>query len=354
MKRNYVIPFFIPHEGCPHKCIFCDQRKISGHQSVRPDDIARTVDEYLTTIPASRVNVEIGFFGGTFTGLPFEVQEEFLRVAYPFVEKGMISGIRLSTRPDFIDEERLDLLKRYGVRCVELGVQSMSDNVLAAAKRGYVSGDVEKASAVILKEGFLLGHQMMVGLPFSRSEDEYYTAIRARQLGASQVRIYPVVVVEGTELASWWKEKKYVPLSETEAVRRCMNLMIYFGMSGIKVIRCGLHPSEGLLGEDFLAGPFHPAFRQKVESRIFGLMLSKLRAMDDILEIVLNPEDEAIFFGFQKENLPFLRNISNSWKDMVKKDMSVLRGSFIVRTRKENFNVSRSYIAGEVLPGMLL
>jgi len=354
LKKNYVIPFFIPHEGCPHKCVFCDQRKISGHRGVSPDDVARTVDAYLSTIPASGTNVEIGFFGGTFTGLSALVQEGFLRAAYPFVEKGVVNGIRLSTRPDFIDKRKLDLLKRYEVRCVELGVQSMSDNVLTAAKRGYVSGDVEKASAMILKEGFLLGHQMMIGLPFSHPEDEYYTAMRACELGASQVRIYPVVVVDGTELASWWNEKRYVPLSESEAIKRCANLMIYFEISGIKVIRCGLHPSEGLLGDDCLAGPFHPAFRQKVESRIFGLMLSRLEKMDDILGIAFNPEDEAVFFGFQKENLPFLRNISHSVKDLVKKDMSVLRGSFMVKTREKDFHVERSFIAGECLPSMLL
>ena len=354
MKKNYVIPFFIPHEGCPYQCIFCDQRKISGHQGVLPDDVAQTVEEYLSTMPASRANIEIGFFGGTFTGLSLKKQEEFLQVVCPFIEKGLISGIRLSTRPDFIDKKKLDLLKRFRVGCIELGVQSMSDDVLTAAKRGYVSKDVENASAEILKEGFLLGHQIMVGLPFSRPEDEYYTAVRAYELGASQVRIYPVLVVEGTELASWWKAKRYMPLSEDEAIRRCVNLMIYFEMKGIKVIRCGLHPSEELLGDACLAGPFHPAFRQKVESRIFGLMFKMLSSTKEIQEIAFNPEDEAVFFGFKKENYPFLGDISCSWKDLVKKDKSVSRGSVKVSTQEGCFSVNKSSVAKNVLPDILL
>jgi histone acetyltransferase (RNA polymerase elongator complex component) len=354
VKKNYVIPFFIPHEGCPYQCIFCDQRKISGHQGVLPDDVAQTVEEYLSTIPTSCANIEIGFFGGTFTGLSLKKQEEFLRAVYPFIEKGLINGIRLSTRPDFIDKKKLDFLKRFRVRRVEIGVQSMSDDVLTAAKRGYVAKDVEDASAEILKEGFLLGHQIMVGLPFSSPEDEYYTAIRVYELGASQVRIYPVLVIEGTELASWWKAKKYVPLSEDEAVRRCVNLMIYFEMKGIKVIRCGLHPSEELLGGACLAGPFHPAFRQKVESRIFGLMLKILSSFENIQEIAFNPEDEAVFFGFKKENSPFLGDISCLWKELVKKDSSVSRGSIKVRTQERCFSVDKSSLAKDVLPDILL
>jgi histone acetyltransferase (RNA polymerase elongator complex component) len=192
------------------------------------------------------------------------LQEEFLQQAKPYLEKGVIQGIRLSTRPDMIDRERVSFLRKNGVTCIELGVQSMSDKVLAASRRGHAALDTERASSVILEEGLLLGHQMMLGLPLSTFEDEVYTAKRIKELGAKQTRIYPTVVIDGTELARLWKGKKYKPLSEEEAVERSASLISYFESNGIKVIRCGLHPSEGLVsGEEYLAGPFHPAFGQK-------------------------------------------------------------------------------------------
>ncbi|MGB2661176.1 MAG: DUF6873 family GME fold protein [Candidatus Omnitrophota bacterium] len=266
--KHYTIPFFIPHKGCPHKCIFCDQKRITGEEMPDPGEVSGKIEKYLATMPSEGVHIEVGFFGGSFTGLPPEKQEEFLKPVRAFLEEGRIKGIRLSTRPDLIDWKITSFLKDSGVTCIELGVQSMSGKVLAAAKRGHTEKDTERASRMILQEGFELGHQMMLGLPLSDLDEEFYTARRIWQLGARQVRIYPVIVVKGTELADLWMKGEYRPLEEEEAVERAAKLIAYFGSRNIKVIRCGLHPSEGLLsGEEYLAGPFHPAFGQKARDR---------------------------------------------------------------------------------------
>ncbi len=358
MKRNYVIPFFILHKGCPHQCIFCDQNRITGQRNIHPEEDADTIERYLSTIPSNGVNIEVGFFGGTFTGLAAEAQEGFLRAAYPFIAEGRVRGIRLSTRPDFIDKGGLELLRRYGVVCVELGVQSMSDRVLSVSRRGYTALDVERASRMILKEGFMLGHQIMVGLPSSRPEHEYYTARRARELGASQIRIYPLIVIKGTELAEWWTAKRYEPLKEEDAVERCMRLILYFEAHNVKVIRCGLHPSEGLLnGSDYLAGPFHPSLRQKVESRIFAVMLERLLPNTGITAVLFNPGDEAALFGFQGKNSVLLHKISGPGKAALTRDIEVPRGCLRVTERQGErervFTLDRKQAAEQTIPELL-
>jgi len=346
MKRNYVIPFFILHKGCPHQCVFCDQKKITGQENIRPGEVGQTIERHLSTIPSGEANIEVGFFGGTFTGLPPETQEEFLCSAYSFVREGRVKGIRLSTRPDFIDKAGLELLKRYKVTCVELGVQSMSDRVLSLARRGYTSRDVEKASSLILEEGFTLGHQIMVGLPSSRFEDEYFTARRAGELGATQVRIYPLIVIKDTELAEWWKQGRFEPLEEDEAVERCMRLILYFEANGVKVIRCGLHPSEGLLtGDGYLAGPFHPSFRQKVENRIFRVMLNKIHEDESISTVLFNPGDESAIFGFKKENPLSFQGKSRSSRSVLIKDNEVPRGCLVIRRREKASLLDRKEMA---------
>jgi len=269
--KHYTIPFFIVHRGCPHKCVFCDQARITGQKQPSPGEVAPKIEKYLSTMPSSGARVEAGFFGGSFTGLALEEQERYLAPVRRFLDGGRVHGIRLSTRPDLIDDEILSFLKGMGVSCVELGVQSMSEEVLAASKRGHSAEDVEKASALILGQGMELGHQMMLGLPLSGYEEELHTAESIVRLGASQVRIYPVIVMKGTELAEAWKRGDYAPLDLDEAVERSARLIVFFNANGVKVIRCGLHPSEGLLtGEEYLAGPFHPAFGHLARQRARG------------------------------------------------------------------------------------
>ncbi len=263
--KHYTIPFFVPHMGCQHQCVFCDQRRITGKEGdgiPGPPDIIHKIETYLSTMRSQPARVQVGFFGGSFTGIPAEKQARCLEPVKSYINKGAIDGIRLSTRPDLVDPEKIDFLKSRGVKCVELGVQSMSDKVLAASKRGHTSGDTVMASRMVREMGgFDLVHQIMLGLPGSSSEDELRTAEVSADLGAGQVRIYPVVVMKGTELARMWERGEYTALSMGEAVERAARLMAFFEKRKVRVIRCGLHPTEGLLsGDDHLAGPFHPSF----------------------------------------------------------------------------------------------
>jgi len=275
VKKHYVIPFFIPHKGCPNQCVFCNQKKITGESIPLPESVPGKIEKYLSTMPEETAHIEVGFFGGSFTALTLKEQEEFLSPVKPFLDERRIKGVRLSTRPDCIDKSGVSFLKRFGVTCVELGVQSMSDKVLHASRRGHLAADTEKASRIIREEGLFLVHQMMLGLPLSSFDEEFYTAKRIKALGAKQVRIYPLVVIKETHLSSLWHQGEYYALGEDEAIDRAARLMLYFESNDIKVIRCGLHPSEGLLsGKEYLAGPFHPAFGHKAKLRMKELQES--------------------------------------------------------------------------------
>lgn len=313
MKTHYIIPIFIPHLGCPYTCVFCSQKKISGAlKPVKPSEITRQINKYLKTIPRKGARVEAGFFGGSFTALPIPQQKRYLEKAHYFIKKHVIHGIRLSTRPDCITQEILDMLKTYGVTCIELGVQSISDKVLKAAKRGHTASDVIRASELITKNGFILGHQIMVGLPESTSSDEIKTAEEAARLRAEFVRIYPVLVIKDTELEKIYRSGKYAVLSEETAVKRCAGLLALFRKRKIDVIRIGLHPSEGLLsGKNLVAGPFHEAFRQKVETYLYGRLFKKIISKKDskhISRILYNPSDTAYVIGYKRQNAHMVEN----------------------------------------------
>ncbi|MCK5450657.1 MAG: radical SAM protein [Candidatus Omnitrophica bacterium] len=348
MTKHYTIPFFIPHKGCPHQCIFCNQNSITGEKTMSPRDVSVRVEEYLKSIPAGNREIEIGFFGGTFTGLDKSAQQSFLLSVRKYIVPGKVSGVRISTRPDYINKNILNFLKENNVKCIELGVQSMSDDVLKASKRGHTPDDVKRASEMIVKAGFILGHQMMLGLPLSTLEDEVYTAKMVKVLGATQVRIYPVVVMKDTLLAEKWKKKEYSPLTEKEAVDRAAQIVLYFNANDIKVIRCGLHPSEDLLsGKGILSGPFHTAFGLKVESRIFLSMLRYINnncmlVVKDDLKICYNPKDEAAFFGFKRENQPTINIICV--KDNLRKGEDVPRGTVRLGFGKRTLLVDRKTV----------
>lgn len=259
------IAIFIPHKGCPHACSFCDQKSISGEQKqVTPLDVRRELAEAFRR-PLDGKNTEIAFFGGSFTCIPREEMEAFLEEAAPYVQQGKASGIRISTRPDGISEEILDVLKRYGVRSIELGAQSMDDGVLRLNRRGHTAADVEKAVSLIKEYGFSLGLQMMAGLYGDRKESLYKTAEKMIALKPDTVRIYPTVVIEGTYLDELRRRGLYSPLPLQRAVELCAPLLKQFEQSGIKVIRVGLHASE-TLERRRTGGAYHPAFRELCES----------------------------------------------------------------------------------------
>ncbi len=273
MSKHYIIPIFVPHYGCPHDCVFCNQKKITGLSTdVTSMDVENIIEDHLTTFK-SGATVEVAFYGGSFTAIDIDVQKKLLSIPYEYKKKGKIDGIRLSTRPDCIDEKILKNLKDYLVDTIELGVQSLDDSVLYKSGRGHTTLDVYKAVNLIKEFGFNLGLQMMVGLPGDTSEKVIYTCKEFIKLSPYCVRIYPTLIIKDTYLEKLFLDEEYSPITFEDAVDICSTLLMLFNINNIDVIRIGLQPTENIqLGKDVVAGPFHPAFRQMVESNIFRLL----------------------------------------------------------------------------------
>lgn len=276
--KHYTIPIFIPEKACPHRCIFCNQQKISGHIHIpTPQEAEAIVKNYLKTLPQKGSHIEIGFLGGNFTGIPDTEQEVYLKIAQSFVQNGTIHGIRISTRPDYIDVPTLQRLKKYGVHTIELGAQSMHPEVLQAAGRGHTPQDVSNAAYLIRKYHFSLGLQMMIGLPNDSRERSLETARQIIALGADNTRIYPCLVIKDTPLANLYQQGKYHPLSMDEAIGTAALVYKLFETHQVNIIRVGLHPSEGLLsGNELVDGPFHPSFRELVLTQLWSETLAPL------------------------------------------------------------------------------
>ena len=266
-KRS-VIPVFIPHLGCPQTCVFCDQGEISGTAGAdTAKAVLRELKGALEKIPQN-CDTELAFYGGSFTAIPAEKQTELLSAVLPFLHSGEIRSIRISTRPDAIDEETLERLRCYGVKTIELGAQSMCDEVLKASKRGHLAKHTVLASKMIKRHGFRLILQMMTGLPCDSRERAIYTAQRIIALAPNGVRIYPAVVLKDTALYDMWKEGTYEAHTVEQAVEWCVCLLEMFTKAGIPVIRLGLNPSSGLSASSAAAGAFHPAFGELVRSQV--------------------------------------------------------------------------------------
>jgi histone acetyltransferase (RNA polymerase elongator complex component) len=262
------IPIFIPHKGCPNDCVFCNQRRISGQINM-PDmeAVSHRIQEWLAYIREPE-HTEIAFFGGSFTGLPIEEMQAYLNLATEFVIQYRLKGIRMSTRPDYVNEEIIEFLSAYPVTAIELGVQSMDDQVLRLSKRNHLSHDVIMAAQLIHQANIELGVQMMVGLPGDTSQKLDRTVNQLIDLEPATVRIYPVIVIEETELSDMYRQGLYLPLTVEKAVEEVAEIMQRFIKRQITVIRVGLHAEEGLTQEGFVAGPYHPAFKELVEDYI--------------------------------------------------------------------------------------
>lgn len=276
-------------QACPHHCIYCDQHAIAGHSAV-PDaaSVKDIIHDHLATLPADAV-IEVGFFGGTFTGLALTRQEELLQAVQPFLISGQIQSIRLSTRPDMINEQVLALLQRMQVGTIELGAQSMDDEVLHFSERGHDAACVEKAARMIKAAGFRLGLQMMTGLPGDTPEKSLATAKKFVALMADDVRIYPAIVVSGTSMAELYARGEYAPQSLQEAVELVAALVPLFEDAGIRIIRMGLHPSEGLLdGSALVAGPFHVSFGELVQTELWRQKLEQIDNPKNYDEIIIH------------------------------------------------------------------
>ncbi|MDO5707688.1 MAG: radical SAM protein [Andreesenia angusta] len=269
--RNFIIPIFVPHIGCPNDCVFCNQRKITGISTdIDEDDVRDKIEEYLKTIPEDNRNLEIAFFGGSFTGIELDIQKKFLDIAFSYKKRGIVNMIRISTRPDYIDSERIDILKKRGVDTIELGIQSLSSDVLKKSNRGHDRESVFKAAEMIKENDFTLGVQMMLGLPDDTEKKAIKTAKELISLNPKIARIYPTLVIKETELENDYNNGEYKPLSLEESINLCKKIIYLFEKNGINIIRVGLQPSDNIAeGKDLVAGPFHPAYRQLVESEIY-------------------------------------------------------------------------------------
>jgi len=282
--RKYNLPIFIPHRGCSHDCVFCNQRKITGVDTdITPDYVRHLIKEFISTIDKENSSVEIAFFGGSFTGLEKETQKAFLGVAAEFFPR--VSGVRLSTRPDYISPEIIKLLKEYNVTTVELGVQSSDDMVLSLNNRGHDFSDVIYASGLIKDSGISLGHQMMLGMYGSDAEKDMKTVRDIIALKPDCVRIYPVVTLKGTALETLYKDGKYVPYSIWEAAELAKSAVLKFRENDIDVIRVGLHSSDELEEDGgVVAGPYHQAFGELVESLIYREKIEEKIIRDKICD----------------------------------------------------------------------
>ena len=319
MKKQYIIPIFVPHLGCPNDCIFCNQKSISGQKSNMTKEKAKEIIEnYLKSIDKENAQIEIAFFGGSFTAIETERQEELLQVASEFVKSGQVSSIRVSTRPDAIDKNILKRLKKYKVKTIELGVQSSNNYILKRINRGHTFEDVKRAAKLIRWNGFRLGVQMMVGLPESTTIDEINTAKELIKLKPKMVRIYPVLVIKNTPLEKELEKGTYKPLTVVQAVEVCKEIVRLFHDKNIDIIRIGLQPTDeisepGSEKSEVVAGPYHPAFRQLVESAMwYDAIVGKIKRLNvkvKEVEVTVNPVDANNVIGHKKENVKNLKEL---------------------------------------------
>ncbi|MED9961961.1 MAG: radical SAM protein [Bacteroidales bacterium] len=316
--KHYNIPIFIPELACPNRCIYCNQRHISGQlQAVKPEEIKQIIEQHLATFIRPS-EVELAFFGGSFTGIDEKDMLTYLQIVQPYIEQGEIKSIRISTRPDYINEKILDILQQYNVKDIELGAQSLNEEVLAFAKRGHTVKDVENASQLIKSYGFSLGLQMMIGLPLDTVEKSKETAKKILKLGAESTRIYPTLVINNTDLADLYRQNKYKALSLDKAVDWTAEIYKIFSQSSIKILRVGLHPSEALInGTELLAGPFHVSFKELVLTKIWQEKFEKLPI--NTKTILVNPKEINYAIGYNSKNkqllqkkFPYLKFISDS------------------------------------------
>lgn len=335
-KKHYIIPIFVPHKGCPHDCIFCNQKKITGQLGeVTAEEVKSKIEEYLATMPAEGSHIEVAFFGGSFTAIPLDYQKSLLKAAFVYFKEGRIETIRVSTRPDCIDCEIAENLKRYGVGIVELGVQSMDEDVLTLCNRGHTSEDVVKAVGLLKEFGFTVGVQMMIGLPGDTEEKALSTVWELVKLKPEIARIYPALVIKNTYMEEMYLKDEFQPMTVEEAAEAAKKLLIIFEGNGINVIRIGLQPTENIVpGKDVVAGPFHPSMRQLVEALVYRdmleLMIEKIGEVGKEIIVRVNPKNISELVGNKKSNIRYIKEKFFIDKLMISQDKSVETGTILL------------------------
>jgi len=306
-KTHYIIPVFIPEMACPNRCVYCNQYAITANcLSPTLTDIELMVNKRLAEIPDTAEHIEIAFYGGNFTGINEKAQREYLQTASQFLKNKSVQSIRISTRPDYINHANLELLQKFEVKTIELGVQSMNDSVLSKAQRGHTAQDTENAAKLILSFGFRLGLQMMIGLPGDDAETSLFTATEIVRLQAHETRIYPLLVIKNTVLHDMYLRKTYQPLSLDEAIMQTVEAVKEFEKANITILRIGLHPSKELVENDgLIAGPWHPAYKQLVYSKIWAEILHNILndkfQTNTIIEVASSQLSNAV--GYKRSNI---------------------------------------------------
>ncbi len=354
-----IIPIFLPNRGCPQRCIFCNERITAGThpEDISREDMAKAIALYGGNILPEHSRAEhsperqIAFYGSNFTGMPVEDQTTFLEMAQSFIHAGGIDSIRISTRPDYIDEDRIDLLKRFYVRTVEVGVQSLTDKVLMACKRGHTAADSIRAVQCLKARGFETGVHLMAGLPGDNRKGFEATVEKTIDLRPDTVRIHPVLVFRNTELADMLTHGDYRPLELDEAIDLCRYALQRFRANGIQVIRLGLQTTDAMQEDGaIVAGPFHPAFRSLVEGAIFYDLAAHLLQKSDIQKSLetkcafrVAPQDLSDFRGIGNRNMMALRERFGG-NFAVLTDDSLRRGEVVLEMGKRIHTLHRDVL----------
>lgn len=309
-KNYYIIPVFIPEKACPFRCVYCNQYNITNKEKTpRPSDVDEIIRQYLGTFPEGGTR-RVAFFGGSFTGMAIEEQNQYLDAVQPYIRRGAIESVQISTRPDYINEAVLDNLAKKNVGIIEIGAQSLDNAVLRSAGRSHDAAAVCRAAQMIKKYSFKLGLQMMIGLPGDSFEKSFATAEKIVALGADYTRIYPTLIIKDTGLEKLYLSGAYQPLTLKEAVTWSKNLMLFFERNNVAVLRVGLHPSEGLRdGTTLLAGPFHPSFKELAASSVWSDILHDYfhdKSGNELI-IYVNPKDINAAIGHCSENRKWLQ-----------------------------------------------
>lgn len=332
--RTLIIPIQVNQLGCPERCIFCDQNSISGKQGGLPSvgKIQDTINDYLSSWEGEGKK-EVAFYGGSFTSLDMALQEKLLDAVQPFVRNGEIDSLRVSTRPDAINEAALELLYENAVKIVELGVQSMDLEVLKLSGRRHLPIDVERAAGLIKGFGIQLGCQLMPGLPGDDREKSVKSATIVASLGADIARIYPAVVIKGTVMERLYLSGEYSPLDMDDAVSISADMMDVFEEAGVEVIRVGLQHEESLQ-DAIVAGPYHPSFGEMVKSELFFRqvvkLLNKMPLRDGNIVFSMSPYDESAFRGLNNSNIKKIMKTYPRYSFELSRDMTIKRGNFYV------------------------
>ena len=323
-QKPFVVPVFIPHAGCPHRCVFCNQRKTTGQKAPLPAvcQIHETISRFLSFRQDAHRRTEISFYGGNFLGLPPDQISTLLGLGATYVAAGTAQGLRFSTRPDSINPDTLALISGFPVTTIELGVQSLNDKVLAACRRGHTVLDTHRAVSLLRSEPYRLGLQMMVGLPEDTPARSLDTAREIAALCPDFVRIYPTLVLEGSPLAQWFAQGRYAPMGLNETVELVRRLLSLFLRNNIKVVRMGLQPTEDLNADrGVVAGPFHPAFGELVYSALWRAALqawfSAHRPDGRSLEITVHPSMLSRLRGYKNENLNWMHAQFNGFQIVI-------------------------------------